>query len=332
MMFKREVELLIVGLLVMVIGFFNLIFFVNKYIDKSVVERKQVISELLEIKHLTVNKISDYKSIEDSIEECVSYELYLKNLKLDEDSEHYEENKANIEKELENIQQTKGIYYSMYRDLACLKYKERQETTTKKQEVSTTVATTTTKPFTTKTQTTTIVTTTKPVTTTKKPVVTTTKATTTTTTKPTTTKNNKYQTATTIWNYLKSLGYNNYVCAGILGNIMAEVGGHTLDIDPYLYDSSGSYYGICQWSSEYFPEVIDTGLTTQLKFLAKTIKSEINNYGYLYEDDFEYDDFLKLTDAEEAALAFAQSYERCWSGSYTSRQNNAIIAYDYFVN
>ena len=45
--------------------------------------------------------------------------------------------------------------------------------------------------------------------------------------------------ATEIWLYLKKQGYNDYVCAGILGNIMAEVGGQTLNIRhmvllPYL--------------------------------------------------------------------------------------------------
>lgn len=285
MIFKKEIKLFIIGLLTLLIGFINLICSINIYINKNVVERKSAISELLEIKHLALNPITDYQSIEDGIEECFFYEFYLKNLKLDENSENYEENKANIAKELENIQQTKGIYYSGYRDMTYYKYQERQNTTVTKQENSTT-----------------------------------------------TVQNDKYPIATIIWNYLKKLGYNNYVCAGILGNIMAEVGGHTLDINPYLYDSSGDYYGICQWFSKYFPEVIDTELNTQLNFLAKTIKSEINNYGYTYKTDFGYNDFLKLTDAEDAALAFAQSYERCWSGSYSLRQANALKAYDYFVN
>ena len=41
---------------------------------------------------------------------------------------------------------------------------------------------------------------------------------------------------------MKELGWNDYVCAGIVGNLMAEVGGQTLNIDPQL---GNSYYGIC---------------------------------------------------------------------------------------
>ena len=41
----------------------------------------------------------------------------------------------------------------------------------------------------------------------------------------------KYPTASSIWLYLSDQGYSDEICAGILGNIMAEVGGHTLDIE-----------------------------------------------------------------------------------------------------
>ena len=43
-------------------------------------------------------------------------------------------------------------------------------------------------------------------------------------------------------------------------------------------------------------------------------------------------DFLNMTSITDAALAFAKCYERCASGSYTVRQNNAITAYNYFVS
>ena len=35
----------------------------------------------------------------------------------------------------------------------------------------------------------------------------------------------EYPVATQIWRYMKAQGWNDYVCAGIMGNIMAEVGG-----------------------------------------------------------------------------------------------------------
>ena len=147
----------------------------------------------------------------------------------------------------------------------------------------------------------------------------------------TTVSSNSYSNAAIIWNYLRNLGYNKYVCAGILGNIMTEVGGQTLNIRPGLYGEGNNYYGICQWSLKYYPSINGANLTTQLNFLAETIKYEFNTYGYLYYSEFNYNTFLNLNSTSEAALAFAKVYERCSSDSYTKRQNNANIAYNYFV-
>lgn len=142
----------------------------------------------------------------------------------------------------------------------------------------------------------------------------------------------EYPIAIEIWNYLKNLGYNDYVCAGILGNIMAEVGGNTLYIQYWLYDSSNIYYGMCQWNVNYYNEVKGTDLYSQLDFLMKTIEYEIDTFGFKYQKGFKYEDFINLTNYEEAALAFAKSYERCASRHYRVRQANAKVAYEYFVN
>ena len=48
-------------------------------------------------------------------------------------------------------------------------------------------------------------------------------------------KRSEYPAATEICLYMKDLGWNDYVCAGIMGNLMAEVGGQTLDIQYHLY-------------------------------------------------------------------------------------------------
>ena len=137
--------------------------------------------------------------------------------------------------------------------------------------------------------------------------------------------------ATTVWKYLKSLGYNDYVAAGIMGNLMAEVGGHTLNLRPYLYGENHNYYGICQWSIKYYPSVNGKNLNQQLDFLAKTIKYEFNTYGHLYNSKFNYSAFLNLNDASAAAKAFAKVYERCGTSTISKRQRNALVAYDYFV-
>lgn len=142
------------------------------------------------------------------------------------------------------------------------------------------------------------------------------------------TKATEYPAATQIWRYMKAQGWNDYVCAGIMGNLMAEVGGQTLDIR-YTLSSSG-YYGMCQWSRGY-SQVWGAGLETQCDFLRDTIKYEFDTYGFKYQKGFNFNSFLNMTDAQQAALAFAKSYERCSSKSYNIRQKNAVKAYNYFV-
>lgn len=142
----------------------------------------------------------------------------------------------------------------------------------------------------------------------------------------------EYAIAKEIWNYLKNLGYNDYVCAGILGNMMSEVGGNTLDIQYWLYNPTGAYYGCCQWSMYYFPEIGGADLNTQLNFLRDTIRLNIDMFGNNYQQGFNYDKFLTLTDERAAALAFADCYERGAPQYNQSRINNATVAYNYFVN
>ena len=146
-------------------------------------------------------------------------------------------------------------------------------------------------------------------------------------------KAGSYPVATQVWRYMKEeLGWNDYVCAGVMGNMMAEVGGQTLNLDPYLYGHSGAnYYGLCQWSSRYYPSIQGADVDAQLDFLASTVKKELDTYGYLFRSGLDYEAFCNLTDAEDAAMAFAKAYERCGSGSYGVRQRNAIKAYNYFV-
>jgi len=141
----------------------------------------------------------------------------------------------------------------------------------------------------------------------------------------------EYPVATYIWLYCKSeLNYNDYVIAGIMGNLMAEVGGGTLELK-YNANSKG-YYGICQWSKRYYPYITDTSLIEQCEILGNTIEEELNNFGFCYKRGYKYQDFLDLSDECAAALMFAKAYERCAEESYLARQKNATKAYDYFVN
>lgn len=142
-------------------------------------------------------------------------------------------------------------------------------------------------------------------------------------------KKAEYPVATEIWLYMKNLGWNDYICAGIMGNIMTETGGQTLDVKYNIYGDG--YYGICQWNKAY-DEIWGANLKSQCDFLRDTIKYEIDTFGHTYQKGFNFNSFLNLSNEEDAAKAFAKCYERCSSSSYSIRQKSATVAYNYFVN
>ena len=140
----------------------------------------------------------------------------------------------------------------------------------------------------------------------------------------------EYVYATEIWNYLRyEIGLNKWCAAGILGNIMTECGGQTLNIQPYITNSSG-HYGICQWSLKYFPEIRNADLDTQLEFLKSTIKWILNDYGDRYYSGFNYEKFIAIQDEREAAKAFAHAYEGCGKYCAPRRLDHATEALRYF--
>ena len=133
-----------------------------------------------------------------------------------------------------------------------------------------------------------------------------------------------YNQAQAVWNYLRDLGLNEYVCAGIIGNIMAEVGGQTLDISRWPQYSQGTYYGICQWAGGRKNRLLNdfgTTLDDQIRFLS------VELFEVIPKDN----SFYNMQDEKEAALYFAKYYERCSSKYYTVRQKNATKALEYFT-
>ena len=159
---------------------------------------------------------------------------------------------------------------------------------------------------------------------------TTTQATTTTTAKPKT----KYPEAQIVWDALIDYGLSPEVASGIMGNIMAEIGGQTLDFSEWRYWSRGTHYGICQWGGGRKANLLNNfgpDLENQVEFLLYELEREMNSYGHIYKTGFGYDEFIAMTDVEQAALAFAKSYERCSSKYYNIRMTNAKKAYNYFM-
>ena len=138
----------------------------------------------------------------------------------------------------------------------------------------------------------------------------------------------EYPAATYIWCYMKEQGWSDVVCAGIMGNIMQETGGRTLNID---YMHSNNYYGMCCWKKEYHPEVVGLDLEGQCEYLVRTTISCFNTSGYLYKKDYDFEAFLKAETIEEAATAFMIVYERPGHTVSLKRVENGEKAYKYFV-
>lgn len=150
------------------------------------------------------------------------------------------------------------------------------------------------------------------------------------TTYPTEKIEEDYYYARVIWNYLRyEMGLNKWCAAGIMGNIMTECGGQTLNIQPYITNSSG-HYGICQWNLKYFPEVKGKNIHGQLEFLNSTLRWILNDYGDRYYDGFNYEKFIVITNEREAAKAFAHGYEGCGEYCAPRRLDHATEALRYF--
>ena len=148
----------------------------------------------------------------------------------------------------------------------------------------------------------------------------------------------EYPMASEVWLAMKSYGWSDAACAGLMGNFMREVGGaeekingkwvDTLHIDPYQYGIGQKYYGLCQWSFLYYPDIFPTKLgytpsvIEQLEYLRETLATR--NYGF----NEEY--LCTATDYKEVAKIFFEKYERA-NDDVTRRERNAEKAYNYFV-
>jgi hypothetical protein len=115
--------------------------------------------------------------------------------------------------------------------------------------------------------------------------------------------------------------------------MMVETSGGTLALKPNIYSPGGSFYGLCQWSLYYRPNVANMSFEDQLVYLLNDLEHEFNTFGSVcYKRGFYYEDFIAMEDPSEAAYAFAKIYERCGSESYGARRTSARKAYDYFVS
>lgn len=142
----------------------------------------------------------------------------------------------------------------------------------------------------------------------------------------------QYPIATEVWLQMKSYGWSDAACAGIMGNFMRETAGDTLYIKSDVHNGSKSHYGLCQWSKRYYPGIQPTAEWTpsaaeQVEYLRYTINHQ-RELRFHYGFDEAY--LINATDCREVARIFCNNYER--PGESTARrENNAEKAWRHFV-
>ena len=147
----------------------------------------------------------------------------------------------------------------------------------------------------------------------------------------------EYPEAQLIWDTMISWGWTAETCAGIIGNMMAEIGGGTLNLSNWN-SNGGCGYGLIQWTSNRrsilksrygsYPTI-----EQQLIFMRDELFG-INNTRQQVSSSVL--DKIMNTNGNETpesiAFCFASNYERCASRYRARRQGYARIAYEYFMN
>lgn len=147
----------------------------------------------------------------------------------------------------------------------------------------------------------------------------------------------EYPEAQLIWNTMISWGWAPETCAGIIGNMMAEIGGGTLDLSDWN-SNGGCGYGLIQWTgsrrsllkSRYgsYPNI-----EQQLIFMRDEL---FGTNGTRQQINSSVLNRIMNTNGNETpesiAFCFASNYERCASRYRARRQGYARIAYEYFMN
>lgn len=144
----------------------------------------------------------------------------------------------------------------------------------------------------------------------------------------------EYPVATQVWLHMKNeLGWSDTVCAGIMGNIMAECAGGSFYFDWGVSGSSG--YGMIQWLGGRRDLLFSKygsapGIEDQLNYVrdelygANGVRAQVT--------DSQLDAIINAESPEDCAFAFATYFERCASEYRSMRREYARAAYDYFAS
>lgn len=144
----------------------------------------------------------------------------------------------------------------------------------------------------------------------------------------------EYPVATQVWLYMKEeFGWSDTVCAGIMGNMMAECGGcWTSDLDWDVSSSSG--YGMIQWLGGRKQQLFNIyGSSPSIEDQLNFMKDELYGTNGVTKQvaDSQLDQIMNADSPEDCAYAFACYFERCGEGNRWVRRDYARRAYDYFV-
>lgn len=144
----------------------------------------------------------------------------------------------------------------------------------------------------------------------------------------------EYPAATEAWLYMKNeFGWSDTICAGIIGNLMAECGGcWTQDLDWQINTSHGM--GMVQWIGGRRTQLINLygenpSITQQLDF----VRAELYGLDGVTKQvtDSQLDKIMNAETPEDCAYYFACYYERCAEQHRHPRKGYARTAYEYFV-
>lgn len=142
----------------------------------------------------------------------------------------------------------------------------------------------------------------------------------------------KYAVATEAWKAMKKFGWSDTVCAGIMGNLMAETGGGTLNLD---WDSnSGGCYGLVQWTGGRKTAIKNKyGKTPTVKQQIQFIHDELYGTNGVRQQvtSSQLKKIMNAKTPEDCAYAFASYYERCATQYRSPRKGYARKAYNYFT-
>ena len=144
----------------------------------------------------------------------------------------------------------------------------------------------------------------------------------------------EYPVATKVWLYMKNeFGWNDIVCAGIMGNMMAECGGcWTSDLDWSLNEPGG--FGMIQWLGSRRKQLFSIyGKTPSIENQLNFMKDELYGTNGVSKQvsEKQLNKIMNAETPEECAFAFASYFERCSEKHRVPRRGYARTAYEYFV-